>query len=336
MFNGKQVPSGTWCLPQGKDNLGCGQYTGRATWSFNTATGVQEWVCECLYKNLYGGKECLTQRVCIDPTIGEDQSHNKLADKDGNVWDPLSKDFVPGDNPYEKNPDGSAKYTCQCDQNKNQDGQTKFTKLTGEPYKCFADPCDAKHKTTFFDQDKQQCVCPDDPTESTISFAHSNVTGQCLNITSDCPGVWSKETNACQCDEQSVTRTCKTKTFTRESYTDGDTECDSLAGGSYCKHPCIPNQCQNGGSCLTVGDSYECSCPGGGSDGHEYCSQVCNYGTSQFSGKNCEKSCIIDGTSIDPYADKSACCSNNINYTYIDGVATDPVCGPPPPPCTIL
>jgi hypothetical protein len=336
MFNGKKVPPGPWCLPKGKDNLGCGQHTGRATWSFNTTTGKQEWTCECLYGNLYGGKECLTQFVCIDPMIQEDQSNNKLVDKDGNIWDPLSEDFkADNGNPYEKNPDGSAKYTCRCNQNK--DG-TKFTRLPGEPYRCFADPCDPHHKIAGFDEKQQQCVCPSEVSGSpTTQYAHSNVNGKCYNIVNDCKsGEWLKSTNACQCSAAGLVRhTCKNKNFTRDTYTDGDTRCDDLNAGSYCAMPCDPNPCENGGSCMVVGQSYQCTCPG--TEGKQYCSQKCtdSPGDIQYSGQNCENTCLKNGTKVADGTNKSVCCSGNINYiTPPKGIPTG-TCGDKPP-CTIL
>lgn len=331
MFNGKAVREGIWCLPKGKDNLGCGQHTGRATWSFNTTTGKQEWTCECLYGNLYGGKECLTQFVCIDPMIDEDQSSNKLVDQFGNIWDPLSKDFKPGNNPYEKIPNGSAKYTCQCNQNM---GGTPFTRLPGEPYRCFADPCDPKHQFKLFDETAQQCVCPSQ-TGNRTQYAHSNVNGKCYDILGDCkPGEWLKSTNACQCSADGyVTHTCKNKNFTRDTYTDVK-PCDALNAGSYCDMPCDPNPCENGGSCLIVGESYQCTCPG--TVGKQYCSQTCTAGNVQYSGQNCEKTCLINGTKVEGGADKSICCSRNINYiTPPKGLPTDGTCGDPPS-CTIL
>jgi hypothetical protein len=342
MFNGKIVPSGTWCLPKGKDNAGCGQYTGRATWSFNTMTGKQEWTCECLYPSLYGGKECLTQYVCVDPLIPEDQTNNKLVDPEGKIWDPLSKDFDPqnNSNPYEKNKDGGAKYTCQCNQNKGTFG-TQFTRLPGEPYRCFADPCDPNHKIAEFDETLQRCVCPAEHDEDKTSFAHSNVNGKCYSIKNDCVvGEWLKSTNACQCPSEDgsgwVSHTCKNPNFTRDAYTDGDKTCDGLAAGSYCAQPCNPNPCENGASCIVVGESYQCTCPG--TVGNQYCSQTCTDfpGEIQYSGQNCEKSCLRNGTEVPPYTDESTCCSGYINHDYSADVKSRDKCADPPPPCTIL
>jgi len=196
VVDGKQLDEGKWCVPKGKNEKGCGTYTGRAIWS--NSQGRQGWSCVCLYPELFGGDDCLTQYACKDTTITDDQSGNYLARKDNrNVkWDPSQPDFYPpdGKSPYAKDGEGKPVFGCYCDSTK--EGKNYVT-LPNDLYRCHADPCTEEHKSSFWSPEQKSCVC--DPT-----FAKSNTDGICRSMKEYCnPGSWNPDTNQCDCPPNS-------------------------------------------------------------------------------------------------------------------------------------
>lgn len=295
MVNGTRVKPGFWCLPSGKSDVGCGTYTSRAIWS--DFDGEQKWKCVCLYPDLFGGDTCMEQLACRDGT-GE-QTNNVLVDKSGNKWDPNDESFVPnGKTPYDTNSDGSPMYTCQCNQNKGQDGQVKYTKLPGDPYRCHLDPCTSNHMFSGWNENKSSCDCP---SISKGMYAHSNVTGQCLDTSNVC--TWNDNQNQCQCSgDSTVPLNCNSKYMQRDGSYPACTD-ENNPGGSYCGSPC-QNFCENGGKCSIVGQKPTCDCTGIISD------------TTQYSGDRCQNTCLKDGTIIPndhPDQDRKLCCSGHAN-----------------------
>lgn len=283
VFNGQKVPPGNWCLPKGHRKLGCGTYTGRAVWADDPCSRTQGWKCVCLYPELFNGDDCLTQIGCRDTTIGEDQSNNKLVSSDGKiVWDPNDENFDPqGTTPYDYNTDGTPKFLCQCNQNKDVEGQIKYVQMPNDPYRCHVEPCTPDHILKAFDETTQQCKCT---TLGTEQFAHSNVDGMCYNMGNIC--TWDDNENKCKCagDQRSVSMECDSDIYSRP----GKPPCKNpdQPGGSYCDIT----------ACTQLGGLPYCL---NGSTSHPQpdntCICTCNPPSNdklQISGDRCEKVCI--------------------------------------------
>lgn len=320
MYNDKPVPAGTWCLPKGKSELGCGLYTGRAVWS--DRSGKQQWSCVCLYPNLFGGDSCQTQLACRDLSQPGDQSKNVLKSKDGHIWDPNSPNFNPlGRTPYDTDEKGEPLYTCDCAQGADNLNVLKYTQLPNDPYRCHAEPCTVKHLQKGFDPKTNSCAC------SSIqknTYAHSNVTGKCYLATQACgdKGGWNDDTNMCNCaSEDQISVTCRSKFMTRDKYdqvpcADGtacscdgdphktcDRQCPENPAGSECVSPCDPSPCDPVGTVKCTADkknnSFLCHCG--------------ENSTSKFSGRRCEKSCFKKHVEV-PGKSPGYCCSGSVYY----------------------
>lgn len=294
IINGTKVQPGTWCLPKGKRELGCGTYTGRAIWS--DIDGQQQWTCSCLYPDLFGGKSCLDQFACRDGT--DDQTNNVLIDMYGNKWDPNDLEFNPKNTtPYDRNADGSPRYFCSCNQNKGEAGKVKYTRLPGDPYRCHLDPCTTNHMFSAFSGLKCDC-----PSISPGMYAHSNVDGQCHNTSNVC--TWNDDGNECSCSGgATVPVNCNSNTMQRG---DAYPACvdPTNPGGSYCGSPC-QNYCDNGATCTVVGQKPMCDC------------SSISGGNTQYSGNRCEKSCLKDGTNVAPGPEYYHLCCSGWSSTSI-------------------
>ena len=308
VVNGLKVPPGTWCLPGGKDDLGCGTYTGRAVWSDRQdgTTVKQKWSCVCLYPSLFGGNDCMTQLACKDNNSTIDQTANILQSADGTTWDPSNPNFNPGNTtPYDMDENGNPKYTCTCgakgsDSNPDTDGVT-FVRMPNDPYRCHLEPCTVKHNTQMWNSDNYTCDCKTGGV-NVGAYVHSNVTGQCLNQTDFNGCSWNYDKNECSCPGSGpitlVPETCKSDTMTRSSYT-SSTPCPLNPGGSFCDNPCSPNgipYCKNGGICTLVDNKASCRCV--------------DSNTTHFSGDQCEKSCFKNGTLVTSGGHNHSCCSD--------------------------
>lgn len=331
MMNGVIVKPGTYCLPQGKDETGCGTYTGRATWSYDPYTGKQGWSCVCLYPDLFGGNECLTQYACRDPTVGGDQTKNVLKNVvTGEVWDPTDPNFTPPiTGPYARQTQddpspGAPLYECTCDENKGTQG-TKFTTMPKDPYRCHKDPCVPELNNEFsgFNKDEEKCHCPGISPTSGNAYVLSNVTGRCHDIGDSCEPSknWDQKANTCACpndaEREWLTETCESNTYVRDSYT-SDRKCPTNPGGSYCYNPCLPFPCltkpttdssgnkKEGDVCCIVSpDNPDCHPTNPGDDYTCICHEDDTY---QYSGQNCDKYCYKDGHTVSD-DNKDMCCN---------------------------
>lgn len=295
VVNGTKVEPGYWCLPKGKKELGCGTYTGRAIWS--EQNGKQQWKCVCLYPDLFGGDNCLTQLACQDVSNPGYQSDNMLQNrKTGNIWNPNDPNFDPENTtPYDIDENGDPLYVCQCNQNKDESNKVKFVNLPGDPYRCHLEPCTPEHTLKMWNSETGLCDCTSNGLTSD-QFVHSNVTGQCLNQSDFC--TWDDDKNQCKkCGQNSVVATCESNTMKRNSYT--DEPCPKNPGGSYCKFPCQgpggQPYCENGGVGTIVDGKCKCQC--------------INSGGACFSGDKCEKSCLLDGITVNDQNESYKCCS---------------------------
>lgn len=293
IFNGQKVLPGNWCLPKGKRDLGCGTYTGRAIWAADTCSGGQTWKCVCLYPELFGGADCLTQLACKDNNIEGDQSNNLLVSTDGKIiWDPSNPNFDPqGTTPYDYNDDGvNPKFTCQCNQNSGVQGQVQFITMPNDPYRCHAEPCTPDHILKAFDQSTQQCKCIDIAPQQ---FAHSNVTGQCLNVGNIC--TWDDTAQVCKCAEDQGEKTvnCNNPDFMTRPGVQNCPAGTEYPGGSYCKLDACTTKgglpyCENGGIPSAQQDGT-CKCD---------CSKIEIPDQYQVNGDRCESICGKTGVDI--------------------------------------
>ena len=318
VVNGQKLAAGNWCLPKGKNSLGCGTYTGRAVWS-ERATGdsmEQKWSCVCLYPDLFTGDSCTKQIACKDRNISDPQTENLLKSSDGHIWNPNDQNFNPqGKTPYDRDSNGNPLYTCDCNANNDTDG-VKFVQLPNDPYRCHAEPCTADHKNKLWNKDQKMCNCS---AIKDINYVHSNVTGQCLIA----PCEWDHDKNQCKCDGDtgSISLTCESDTMKRPSYTDPN-PCPLNQGGSYCKNPC-EDKCQNSGI-PCVGTWQGDNCIRGGTECNCKCSDT---GISHRSGKYCENECVKDGTKITSEFKKEQCCNGTHSTTKCaPGCTSGPGC----------
>ncbi len=275
IFDGKKVPQGNWCLP--KNEKGCGTYTGRAIWA--TVDGEEKWKCTCLYPDLFGGADCLTQYACRDNTGPTTQTDNVLEGTlDGKkvIWDPNK--FPPnGLSPYARDKDENPIFSCSCKQ--GDKSKINFTSLPNNPYKCNIDPCTLSHNSTYFNSKTNTCDCPKDLP------VLSNVTGVCEAdgcSRNDTLGFWDSNTGQCVCSgDLWPVENCSNSTFYRSNTEKCTAALSGIPGGSTCLNPCKPNPCKNGSICVHTPNApgkYECSCPPG--FGPEpglpaYCSRGC-------------------------------------------------------------
>lgn len=289
MVNGKKIGPGYWCLPSGKEEVGCGTYTGRAIWS--EINGEQKWKCVCLYPDLFAGNDCNTQVACRDNSDPKyqyvDQRMNKLISSDGHVWDPSDPKFdTKGRTPYDKKSDGSPMYTCSC----NPSSNLSYISLPSDPYRCHLNPCDPYHMNivksdgtnmNMWDENAKKCDCKK---IQQGMYAHSNVTGQCLLAGPYCRGnAWDDDTQTCKCDadQGSSIATCKTDKMVRSSYTQGDCPPDNPVG-SYCFNPC--SKCNESPNTVGQVNGDKCDCN---------CLPNRQYGLDKT--KNCAPYCLIRG-----------------------------------------
>lgn len=306
VYEGATVPEGKWCLPEGRELIGCGEHTGRSVWT------DRGWECTCLYPSLWGGPSCTDQLACRVFDLRDadgaliDQSKNVLVDANGQKWDPKQEGFDPGDStPYDKNADGTAKYQCSCDST----GIKKFIKFPGDDFRCHLDPCSDTGEINMWDGQKCDCNAGG---VAKGQYAKSNVTKTCVR-TPQC--VWDDDKNQCQCPEGHVSKTCDSASMSRP----GQEKCD-YPGGSYCINPC-DNYCEAGGIGTVVGDKCVCKCP--------------IKKTFTISGERCQNVCRNDG---EFKRDDMPCCngSHYVAYAGADGALTGQAeqCGPNK--CTIL
>jgi hypothetical protein len=242
IINGKQLGEGKWCTPEKSKEFGCGLYTGRAIWS--DQLGQQGWKCVCLYPELFGGKDCLTQYACKDINQPlEDQSTeygNYLVNSKGQRWDPSDLDFYPPDglSPYAteiKDGERVPVFTCKCDSVKPG---VKYISLPNDLYRCHADPCTKDKGTQFWDPVAQECNCP-------YNFVKSN-DGVCRSMADVCGAgnYWEPTTKRCECKtEGTKSEICSSNLYFRA----GEKICENPLnpGGSFCSTPCNPSPCKN-------------------------------------------------------------------------------------------
>jgi hypothetical protein len=311
VIDGKQLDKGKWCVPKGKKSLGCGTYTGRSIWS--NVGGRQDWSCVCLYPDLFGGDDCLTQFACKDASIPLDkQPNNVLEDSKRNEWDPSKPDFYPpgGLSPYAKDESGNPIFTCRCDS--VSDG-VKYVSLPGDKYRCHADPCSTEHKISMWNPVTKSCDCPKD-------FAKSNTDGVCRDMQNYC-GVgnsWDSTNNQCTCSTGSIVQNCSSNLYFRE----GAKPCTdpNNPGGSVCFEPCNTqnNPCQNGGACIVTESGNYCNCT----------SATGLVDPFVWGGDKCEKQCLKAETVIqkcksdrgikdceNPIYDNRFCCNGTYENT---------------------
>ena len=304
MINNIKVPPGNWCLPEGKKDLGCGTYTGRAIWSERNDGGdlKQRWSCTCLYPDLFGGDNCLTHLACRDPSVSSDQSKNVLKSNDGHIWNPQDPDFDPkGTTPYDTDDKGDPLYQCSCmsGRAKGEEDQEKFVKMPGDPYRCHAEPCTSDHKIALWNPETNKCDCA---AVQEGTFAHSNVTGKCITLPSNICTEWDSKNNVCVCPVQEKQMLCNNP---KSMIRDTQKQCPDNPLGSYCQNPCKDENgapvCKNGSFCTQTSQPpyYKCTCPTGGDE--------------IISGVNCENRCYKNGTDIGTANRPELCCSK---YAY--------------------
>jgi hypothetical protein len=351
--HGMKVPNdkdGTWCLPTGMHEQGCGTYTARAVWSSGPACGDKDqcWQCVCLYPSLYGNPEhgCQDPRACIDPSqdvVTKDPNQMEgnylVGEVDGQTvkWDPLDKDWYPPNDltPYALKSDNKTPvFQCQCKYKNPVGDPIKYVQLPNDPYNCHGDPCDNTHTSDWWDASTMECNCP-------VGNVKSPVDGICRG-TKCAGGTWDADAKRCNCP--TVSAICDSATYPRP----GEPKCAErcFPGGSYCWNPCGSspgeNPCQpvlkEQPGCAFIPPSpaihtdYGCVCPKGthGKDASQpYCSVGC-YDSNNFwnyNGKNCEKKCIVSGGIIastdtdcvrQNYYSASECC-NGTGSTYHTG-----------------
>lgn len=176
-----------YCLPKVEDikniQKQCGTYTGKIIWG--QGDQGQVWQCQCLYPDIFSDSNqgCLLNNKC-----------QRLVDRQNKdtYWDPLNMpSSLVGVTPYEKMPDGSPRFVCDCVYRRNNDpsnptpGPNDYYVLPEDPFICHSNPCYAggssdKSITTpaFFDVSKRMCNCGPNTTRS-------NVSGFCYPTDSD-------------------------------------------------------------------------------------------------------------------------------------------------------
>jgi hypothetical protein len=163
----------SYCLPKVAElrtllsSGGCGTYTGKIIWGIGQ-DGSQKWMCQCLYPELFGdpGQGCLAATACGGTGKLIDQTDGKTA------WDPANMPAsLVNVSPYEKMPDGSPRFRCQCG--------TGSYNLPEDPFACHANVCyaGASAESTTFNTTTRQCEC--NPANNTIK---SNVSGFCYPL----------------------------------------------------------------------------------------------------------------------------------------------------------
>lgn len=282
-YKGQPVPIGSWCLPAGLENLQCGTHTGKFVWS-----KTKGWHCTCLYPNLFGGRDCMTQLACRIPGLKErgvlvDQSANVLRSRHGEVWDPTKEGFNPrGRTPYDRDTNGEPYFTCSCD---NRRPGVKFVKMKGDPYRCHKDPCTPQGQIPFYNPETNQCDCEK---HQMGQYVRSNVTQRCVKTNCN----YNYKTKSCQCPEGQVSMTCNSRTMKRSNPEDG--QCPAIPAGIRCKDPC-KNYCSAGATPTLDVKAKKCTCKCRASS------------TFKFSGDRCEQSCIKDGVKFDSYSTAGCC-----------------------------
>ena len=286
-YRGQSVPPGTWCLPAGLQNLQCGTHTGKFVWSKNKG-----WYCTCLYPNLFGGRDCMTQLACRIPGLKNregvlvNQSTNVLKSKLGEIWDPNNEGFNPsGKTPYDKDSQGEPYFTCSCD---NKRPGVKFVNMKGDPYRCHKDPCTPQGQIPFYNSETNQCECEK---HQVGQYIRSNVTQRCVKTNCN----YNYKTKSCSCPEGQVSLTCNSRTMKRSDPEDG--ECPAIPAGIRCKDPC-KGYCSAGATPSLDVKAKKCTCKCRESD------------TFKFSGDRCEKSCVKDGVKFDDY-NRNDCCGRS-------------------------
>jgi len=170
IYLGTKLEKGqSYCLPKkGNQKLkNCGTYTGKAVWTAN-----QEWECQCLYPDFFGGDYCLDQKGC--QTV--DQKYI-LVDKNNNnrTWDPTSSDdptnnILSNHSPYDTDQNGNPVYKCGG-------GDGKCLVFNGDPFTCHSDLCYVGMSgDDKFDPTTMTCDCGI-PSQSKV--IKSNISGFC-------------------------------------------------------------------------------------------------------------------------------------------------------------
>ncbi len=286
-YKGQVVPPGNWCLPAGLQSFRCGTHTGKFVWTKNKG-----WYCTCLYPNLFGGKDCMTQLACRVPGLKNrdglliDQSRNVLKSKLGETWDPNMEGFNPrGRTPYDKDSQGNPYFTCSCD---NKSPGVKFVNMKGDPYRCHKDPCTPQGQIPFYNSETNRCECEK---QQPGQYIRSNVTQRCVKTNCN----YNYKTKSCMCPEGQVSLTCNSRTMKRSNPEDG--QCPVIPAGIRCKDPC-KGYCSAGATPFLDLKTKKCTC------------KCRNSKTFKFSGDRCERSCVKDGVKFDDYH-RADCCGRS-------------------------
>ncbi len=282
LYNGIVLtPGNSYCLPKiDKTFFECSTYNGRAVWT-EESDGGQGWKCICMYPTLFGNKPCSSvdkdagncdescsfNKACKvfdpnDPTkliFGSgDQAENRLVKVSDEtiVYDPQNP--PPGNlSPFSVDSSGNPEYHCAC----NAIGDTKFTRLPNDPYRCHVDPCQPYASVEVlepgigFNMTTGECDCNVPSSTSSTGSAYglikSNVDGFCRR--DDCVTFsgknWNIDTDKCNCD---TTKDKEISFYECSSYyydrsadtprvcTDYASSMENTSGG-VCRNPCVKN-----------------------------------------------------------------------------------------------
>lgn len=253
-INNKQISDGKYCLPKGIQDIGCNNYTGKYVWSYDG--GKQNWKCQCIYPDLFGGDDCSKQFACkingIDLSKQENNYLQNQRTKD--KWDPNDENFDSSNSPYDMdtlNKFSSPLFKCNCGIiNMSATEQLNTVNLPQDPYNCYLNPCNVEHRAegvteNAWDKENLTCNCGNQS-----NIFKSNVTGQCLM----CPKYdWDKKNNACNCNTDTEERIlCNDpETYIRNGMPDCPKDRNTI-GGSYCKNLCEDTNCMINGENVCV------------------------------------------------------------------------------------
>jgi len=325
VLNNIKVPKGQWCLPK-KLNQSCGTYTGKWVWSSgNCPSGTQCWKCECLYPDLYDGKDCMVQKACLNhsPHATIDQTNHILTGTtdgpySGVKWDPnkVEDSSVLTVNPYTSTDDGKPWFKCHCSVN---DDSTSYINLPDDPYTCHIDPC-----WEYSNYGQYGASCTGDDCSCTCNGGvlapdGSKFKNRCVYDNIVCNGGHFDPTEKqCSCSQGTLVENCVSDNFLRVNtdphlcQNDSDCrsgKCDQSTGfckckdstnplGSNCFNPCEGNECQNDSACYideTQERKYRCECKM-----TTYTIQDCSHEHTnvyqKYTGINCENVKYTDGT----------------------------------------
>ena len=174
-------PGKTYCLPkQAQKTIGsCGTYTGKVVWT--SGESGQKWDCQCLYPDLFGGINCLTQKSCQIPDYPE-KVYLKTTGLNPQIpaglnWDPINPSglngLLVGTTPYDLT-NGLPNYKCAC--------PTGYYSTNENPYVCQKDLCyigQYEQPNAKFNLNTKKCEC-------TGSLVQSNISGFCFPPEATC------------------------------------------------------------------------------------------------------------------------------------------------------